>query len=264
MRLFCFGFGYVAKRLADALGDAAHVMGTSRSSSGDPRVVVWDKANIADSTHLLISIPPDEAGRDAALEWLAGRDLSHVQWIGYLSTTGVYGDWRGEWVDETSPCHPTEPRSIRRLQAEQAWQELGAHIFRLSGIYGPERNALNQLQAGTAKRIDAPNHVFGRIHVDDIVQVLLASMAKPEPRAVYNVSDDLPSESREVVEYAAELLGMEPPPLVALADAELSPMAQSFYAASRRVKNDKIKHELGVKLLYPTYREGLLALKLHC
>ena len=271
MRLFCFGFGYVAQHLADALPGVT-VHGTTRQPSADPRLVIFkddqlDAAGaeaLANATHVMVSIPPDESGDDAALRYLKTHKLPALEWLGYLSTTGVYGPAQGDWVDERSPAIPTEPRSVFRLKAEYAWQAHGATIFRLAGIYGPGRNAYEEMMAGrTKQRIDAPGHVFCRIHVGDIVQVLKASMARHDPGAIYNLADDCPSESRAVIEYAAELSGVEPPPLVMLQDAVLSPMAQSFYRACRRVKNDKIKQHLGVNLLYPDYKAGLLASKLH-
>lgn len=193
------------------------------------------------------------------------RDIySHIsartEWIGYLSTTGVYGDYKGAWVNEMSATHPTEPRSIARLVAEKQWKSIGAHIFRLAGIYGPMRNVFEKIQNGTAQRIDAGYHVSSRIHVEDIAQVLIASMQHPSPESIYNVADDLPCASADLVSYACELLGIKVPPPVALKEAGLSPMAYSFYQTSRRVDNSKIKKELGVVLRYPSYREGLQAL----
>ncbi|MDR3499794.1 MAG: SDR family oxidoreductase [Parvibaculum sp.] len=215
-------------------------------------------------THLLLSVPPGEAG-DPVLAAL-GRDIAALapplQWVGYLSTTGVYGDRSGGWVDEASPLAPSTERGRRRLAAEQGWASLGLplHIFRLAGIYGPGRNQLRSVIDGTAKRIVKPGQVFSRIHVDDIAAVLAASMARPRPGAAYNVCDDEPAPPQDVVAYAAHLLGREPPPEIAFADAELSPMARSFYEESKRVSNRLIHEELGVALLYPTYREGLKAL----
>ena len=190
-----------------------------------------------------------------------------MKWVGYLSTSGVYGNRGGDWVDEESPLEPTTARGQRRLEAERSWLRLHSdfglpvHLFRLAGIYGPGRNTLLNLRDGSAKRIIKPGQIFSRIHVDDIAGVLAASMAKPNPGRVYNVCDDEPCPPQEVVEYAANLLGMSVPPEIPFEQAELSPMAKSFYADSKRVSNKRIKNELGYRLFYPNYREGLGALK---
>lgn len=263
-QLFCIGMGYTARYLApkmEALG--WHVSGTHRQkgdilyTTGQPSLAL--KRCIGEASHLLISVAPDSEGcpvyRDIASQ------LSHYPWIGYLSTTGVYGDHRGEWVDETSATIPTEPRSLHRLNAERQWQAAGAHIFRLAGIYGEGRNSLEQLQAGTAQRIEAPGHYVSRIHVEDSAACLEAAMQahliNPE---IFNLADDEPCPAHEVVAYAASLLGIDPPATVPLDNAELSAMARSFYAANRRVSNRKIKEKLKVQLSYPSYREGLQAL----
>ncbi len=216
---------------------------------------------------MLISIPPDAAGCPvlAAL----GAELSarkNLAWLGYLSTTNVYGDRGGAWVDEASPTNPSGERGRRRVAAEAGWLDLWrkagppAHIFRLAGIYGPGRNALEALKAGTARRVAKPGQAFSRIEVEDLVAVLLASMARPRPGAVYNVCDDEAAPPDAVVAYAASLLGVAPPPLEDFATVPLSPMARSFYDDNKRVSNRRIKDELGVTLRYPTYREGLIAL----
>jgi nucleoside-diphosphate-sugar epimerase len=281
--LFIFGVGYTARALAARLiGDGWRVSGTVRESARanalrDQGIAahVFDRAQpLADAaslfagvTHVLSSVPPDDIG-DAVLDRHA-RDLAScraLEWLGYLSTTGVYGDRGGGWVDETDARQPSGARGGRRVAAEDGWLELHrrhglpVHIFRLAGIYGPGRNALAQLRAGTARRIDKPGQVFSRIHVDDIVAVLRASMARPSPGAAYNVADDLPAPPQDVVAFAAELLDVAPPPLVPFAEAELSAMARSFYDDSKRVRNDRIKSELGVRLAYPDYRAGLCAL----
>jgi nucleoside-diphosphate-sugar epimerase len=186
--------------------------------------------------------------------------------VGYLSTTGVYGDRAGGWVDESGELRPTGDRGRRRVAAETAWLDLWrrrgvpVHVFRLAGIYGPRRSAFDSLRQARAQRIDKPGQVFSRIHVDDIAAVLSVSMAKPNPGAIYNVCDDDPAAPAEVIAYAAGLLGIELPPLVPFAQAELSDMAQSFYADNKRVRNDRIKRELGVELAYPDYRQGLAAI----
>jgi nucleoside-diphosphate-sugar epimerase len=214
-------------------------------------------------THVLTSVAPDEAG-DPVLD-LHGPDLLRLPglaWAGYLGTTAVYGDRGGAWVDEETPVDPTLARADRRARAEAAWLASGlpAHVFRLAGIYGPGRNAFVNLRDGTARRVVKPGQVFSRIHVEDIATVLEASIARPRPGAVYNVCDDEPVPPQEVVAHAAALLGVEPPPEQPYATAELSPMARTFYRDNRRVRNDRLKQELGVRLAYPTYREGLAAL----
>ena len=277
-RLFAFGFGYCARALARRLAEEGIAsVGTVRDADGSG-VVGFGRGRplpagaLEGATHLLVSIPPDERGDvvlDEAREAIAAA-APRLAWIGYLSTIGVYGDAGGGWVDETTPPAPHSDRTKRRVAAETAWLELGrmvnvpAHIFRLAGIYGPGRSVLDDIRAGTARRIAKPGHAFGRIHVDDIAATLAASMARPErdigAGAVYNVADDEPAEPAAVVEFACALLGVEPPPAIAFAEANLGPLAASFWAGSRRVRNDKIKRELGVTLAYPTYREGLRAI----
>ena len=280
-RLFIFGLGYSARVFARRLAGHgwAHA-GTSRSAGAAPaiegcRMFHFERGRPLDraglealsaATHLLCSVPPDDAG-DPVLGHHRAALAKHdgLEWVGYLSSTVVYGDTGGGWVDEASPVRPSGPRGERRAAAEAAWLELAGegvpiHVFRLAGIYGPGRNALGQLIGGTAKRIDKPGHVFSRIHVEDIAATLQASMARPDPGAIYNLCDDRPAAAEEVVRFAASLLKIEPPPLVPLADADLTPMAASFYADNRRVGNARIKDQLGVGLAYPDYEAGLRAL----
>lgn len=281
-KLFCFGLGYSALALAEALlAEGWRVAGTCRTADKQDELAgqgieahLFERARplseslFADATHVLQSIPPDETG-DPVLamdgEALA-RLLPRLRWFGYLSTTGVYGDRGGDWVDEHSDLQPTGERGRRRVAAEVGWSrllhaaDLPLHVFRLAGIYGPGRSALDGLRAGTAKRIIKPGQVFSRIHVADIAQVLRASMARPNPGAIYNVCDDDPAPPWEVVEYAAELLSVAPPPAVPFEQAQLSDMARSFYDDNKRVRNDRIKRELGVRLIYPDYRAGLQAI----
>jgi nucleoside-diphosphate-sugar epimerase len=272
--LLCFGFGYSARALARHLGDAWRVTGTSRddpaAASGLYR---FDRdhplppAAFAEITHILVSVPPDAAG-DPVVDLHAGdiTAMPSLAWLGYLSTTGVYGDRDGGWVDEASDLRPTGIRGERRVRAEAAWLELQrqygvpVHIFRLAGIYGPGRSAFDALRSGTAKRIDKPGQYFSRIHVDDIAGVLAASMARPRPGAIYNVCDDEPASPADVVAHAAALLGAPPPLLVPFDRAELSPMARSFYDDNKRVSNALIKREFCVALRYPNYRAGLAAI----
>lgn len=282
-RLFIFGLGYTALRLADRLrGTGWRVAGTVRGTDKaaalrkagidaftfDRDQPLHDVAAALDGTdYLLSSVPPDAQG-DPVLD-LHGADIAAraagMRWVGYLSTTGVYGNSDGGWVDETSPLAATGVRGLRRVTAEAGWLALWrdhgvpVHLFRLPGIYGPGRSAIDALRAGTARRIDKPGQVFCRIHVDDIGGALLASMARPQPGTAYNVVDDEPAPAADVVTHAASLLGITPPPLEPFDPATLSPMAASFYADSRRVRNDRLKQELGYRLFHPSYREGLAA-----
>jgi len=278
--LLCFGFGYSARAFARILGPDWSIIGTSRDE--EPRAVSagtsfrWlrfdrdrplDRAVFAGVTHILISVPPDEAGDpvfDRHRDDIAA--ISHLAWLGYLSTTGVYGNRDGGWVDENSELRSSGARGRWRAAAEAAWLDLQrerqvpVHVFRLAGIYGPGRSPFDALRAGTAKRIDKRGQVFSRIHVDDIAQVLMASIVQPRPGAVYNVCDDEPAAFADGIAHAAELLGIAAPPLVPFEAAGLSPMARSFYDDNKRVSNALIKSELGVSLRYPTYRDGLAAI----
>lgn len=280
--LFCFGFGYTARELASQLPrDEWQITGTSRSEEGCDRIraagfdaVLFDgetpvDASVLDGvTHMVQSISPG-AGGDPVLR-LHGDDLAaradQIAWFAYLSTTGVYGDRGGDWVDEASPLEPSTSRGHARLEAEAGWFgmreafDLPVHVFRLAGIYGPGRNQIESLRNGTAKRIVKPGQVFSRIHVEDIAAILRASMAHPNPGSAYNVCDNEPAPPQDVVKWAAQLIGVEPPPEVAFEDAELSPMAKSFYSESKKVTNAKVKDELGYEFRYPTFREGLKAL----
>ncbi len=275
-RLFCFGLGFSALALARVLRDEGFaVAGTCRSEEKaaalrDEGIEAFvygpdhalDSTALEGTTHLLLSIPPDENGDPVARGLGNSLQALPLQWVGYLSTTGVYGDRGGDWVDEASPLAPSAARGRRRLEAEEQWAalDLPLHIFRLAGIYGPGRNQLDTLRAGTAKRIIKEGQVFSRIHVEDIANVLAASIAHPAPGTAYNVCDNEPAPPQEVVTYAAELLGLTPPPEIPFEEADLSPMAKSFYAESKRVSNKRIREELGVTLRDPTYREGLQAL----
>lgn len=269
MHLFCFGLGFSGQTLARRLkAKGWTVTGTSRSG-GDGTLAFDGSSPLPHSvfdgiTHLLISVPPGPAG-DPVLNRHAEdlqRRARQIQWAGYLSTTGVYGDRHGDWVDEASPLQPSTERGHRRLAAETQWQGLGLplNIFRLAGIYGPGRNQLVSILDGTAKRIVKEGQIFSRIHVEDIAGVLEASIARPQAGRAYNVCDDEPCPPQEVVAFAAQLLKRAAPPEIAFDAADLSAMAKSFYAESKRVSNKRIKEELGYRLLYPTYREGLTAL----
>lgn len=278
--MLILGFGYTAEALsAHLLRGGWRVIGVSRDVDKAVRMrrsgvepVFWDEAAplsdslaaaFAQTTHLLASAAPDAQG-DPFLR-LCGGALASLQlrWAGYLSTIGVYGDAQGAWVDESAPLRPSTPRGKRRVVAEQAWQRacpVPAHIFRLAGIYGPGRGPLIKVQNGTARRIIKPGQFFSRIHVEDIAHTILASLQRPNAGAAYNLCDDDPAPPQDVIAYAAALLGLPAPPEEPFETAQLSPMARSFYAESKRVRNERIKRELGVSLLYPSYREGLGAL----
>ena len=278
--LLCFGFGFSASTLASQLDRRQwKITGTSRSDEGVAEIealgfqaIRYDKLESlpGDVTHLLSSVPPDEAGDPVLRSFGAELEAKarQLQWVGYLSTTGVYGDHAGAWVDEATPLSPNTERGHRRVAAEAGWQELHEqaglplHVFRLAGIYGPGRNALESLKSGKARRIIREGQIFSRIHVDDIVGILRVSMDRPNPGRVYNVADDDPAPPQDVIAYGAELLGIAIPPAIAFADAQLSPMARSFYADSKRVRNDRVKVELGYRFKYPDYRVGLKSLLL--
>lgn len=281
--LFCFGLGYSAEAFARrvrALG--WRVAGTARTAEGAGRIaalgydaVLFDGSEpgdgvaeaLAAATHVLVSAGPDEHG-DPTLR-CHGADIARapgLRWIGYLSTIGVYGDTGGQWVDETAPPRPGSERTRRRAAAENDWLAFGAahgtpvQVFRLGGIYGPGRSAIDDLRAGTARRTVKPGQVFNRIHVDDIAAVLRAAAEGHGRHRIYNVVDDEPAPPQDVVAHAAHLLGVTPPPEIPFEDAPLTPMGRSFYAESRRVRNRRLHDDLGVTLAYPTYREGLAAI----
>ncbi len=266
--LLSIGHGYSARALGRTLAaEGWRVVGTSRRVRHEQGVEmrVWPGDDLSDviseATHILTSAAPDDDGDPVLPELGDAIAAAPAHWVGYLSTTGVYGDHEGAWVDENAPLAPATERGQRRVEAEAAWRALGVplHIFRLAGIYGPGRGPFEKVRSGRARRIVKPGQVFSRIHVDDIAQVLAASIASPAPGA-YNVADDEPAPPQDVIAYAASLLDAPLPPEVPFEEAELSPMARSFYAESKRVRNDKIRNQLGVALLYPTYREGLQAI----
>ncbi|WP_238372291.1 SDR family oxidoreductase [Heliomarina baculiformis] len=275
--LFSFGHGFSARALTRLLiPQGWRVIGTTRSadkaeslraSGVEPVLFPGDlpSEGLSEATHLLISAGPDAEGDPVlrALRPEIEKLAPKLEWAGYLSTTGVYGNHQGGWVDETTPLTPSTRRGKWRVAAEAEWQsipDLPLHIFRLAGIYGPGRGPFAKVRKGTARRVIKEGQVFSRIHVDDIAQVLAASIAQPNPGAIYNLCDDDPAPPQDVIAHAAELLGLPMPPAVDYETAEMTPMARSFYAESKRVRNDRIKDELGVELLYPDYRTGLQAL----
>jgi nucleoside-diphosphate-sugar epimerase len=289
MNLFILGLGYSATLFARRkLAEGCRVGGTVRGAekakalrSDGLEALVFEAQNgdfgavaaaLRETDALLVSIPPDAKG-DALPERLTGaitEEARRLRWIGYLSTIGVYGDHGGAWVDEMTPCSPSSERGRARLAAEMGWARLGEQarkpviIFRLPGIYGPGRNALHALRHGTARRLTKPGQVFNRVHVEDIATglslSLALSVAREEKSAVYNLTDDEPSPPQDVIAFAAELLGVEPPPEIAFEDAKLSPMAASFYGENKRVRNSLIKRSLTFAPAFPSYREGLRAL----
>ena len=277
--LLSIGHGYSARALARLIVPMGwRVFGTTRSKERFPTLskegvtpILWPGDDlteaIANSTHVVSSVPPG-THRDPVLADL--RDVfasraKRLTWVGYLSTVGVYGDRAGGWVDEETEPAPSTERGRLRLAAEREWLDLGretglaVHIFRLAGIYGPGRGPFQKVRNGTARRIVKSGQVFSRIHVDDIAGVLMASMQSPRGQGIYNVCDDEPAPPQDVLVHAAHLLGLPAPPEIPFDTAELSPMARSFYAESKRVSNRRIKEELGVTLSYPDYRSGLAA-----
>ncbi|GLK76682.1 NAD(P)-dependent oxidoreductase [Methylopila jiangsuensis] len=282
-RLVVIGCGYTARRFVALHGagfDAVDV--TARSpdkaaalAADGLRAHSFDGSSLAPAlkealeraTHLLVSAPPDDHG-DPTLR--AARDVLRsapdLAWIGYLSTIGVYADAGGGWVDEATPPEADSVRGARRIAVEREWLALGrdagvaVQVFRLAGIYGPGRNQIENLKAGTAKRLVKPGQVFNRIHVDDIATALAAGIARPQAGPIVNVTDDEPAPPQDVVAYAAELLGVPPPPEAAFETADISPMARSFYSSNKRVANRALREAFGVALAYPTYREGIAAL----
>lgn len=270
--LLSIGHGYSAQALARRLlPQGWQIIGTTRTEAGAKALratgidaLVWPEADLsgplAKATHLLTSVAPGD--NDPVLQAIGPQIAgSALKWVGYLSTTAVYGHHNGDWVDETTPLAPTTARGAARVQAEADWTALGLplHIFRLAGIYGPGRGPFEKVRDGTARRIHKAGQVFSRIHVDDIAHVLHAALQRPHP-GIYNVCDDDPASPEDILGLAADMLGLPPPPIVPYEQAEMTPMARSFYAENKRVRNDRIKTVLGVTLDYPTYREGLAAI----
>ncbi len=270
--LLSIGHGYSAQALARRLlPQGWQIIGTTRTEAGAKALratgieaLVWPEGDLSDAlakaTHLLTSVAPGDS--DPVLQAIGPQIAgSALKWVGYLSTTAVYGHHNGDWVDETTPLAPTTARGAARVQAEADWTALGLplHIFRLAGIYGPGRGPFEKVRDGTARRIHKAGQVFSRIHVDDIARVLHAALLRPHP-GVYNVCDDDPASPEDILGLAADMLGLPPPPIVPYEQAEMTPMARSFYAENKRVRNDRIKTVLGVTLDYPTYREGLAAI----
>ena len=282
-RLVCFGLGYSARAIASRLRQKGwKVLGTTRSEErakilGEEGfdVAIYSGADRNDelghelsmATHVLLSIAPGADGDPVHTHF---GDLleqtENLEWIGYLSTVGVYGDHAGAWVDEQTALNPKSERSLWRAAAERNWLDFGdrtskpVHVFRLAGIYGPGRGPLQNVLSGKARRINKPGQVFNRIHVEDIANIVEASIAQPHAGAIYNVSDNEPAPPQDVVAHACELLGRPPPPEITFEEADLTPMGRSFYGENKRVSNRLVREDLGVTFKYPTYREGLAAL----
>ena len=275
-----FGHGYTAQALTPHLNEKGWtVFGTSRSKDNFSDIeksgaipILWGsdelRSVIKEAALVLSSVAPKD-GNDPVIQ-IYGKDLkensSQIKWAGYLSTIGVYGDTKGEWVNESSPLKPSTNRGIARVNAEKKWLEINflpSHIFRLGGIYGPNRDPFQKVLQGKAVKIIKPGQVFSRMHILDIVQTLLASISQPKPHSIYNLCDDNPAPPQDVLSYAAKLLSVDQPPTVRFEDADLSEMARSFYAENKRVSNQLIKSELGVDLSYPDYKVGLESLLDH-
>ncbi len=248
MRLLVFGPGYTATRLIARVAESACVATVTRDNFADTAHAAFE---IAHATHILSSIPPGDS--DPVLATHGEQLAASGAWLGYLSSTGVYGDTGGAWADESAPIGTG--RRAARAEADAAWLALGARVFRLPGIYGPGRSALDRIPAF---RIDAPGQMFSRVHVDDIVEGVLAGFAAAP--GAYNLADDLPAPQSDVIAFACALLGRVVPPLVALGQADLSPQSRAFYSENRRIANGKAKRLLGWRPLYPDYRFGLRAL----
>ena len=275
--LLSLGHGYSARALAARLlPQGWRIIGTTRSREKLDEIaatgvepMLWPGSDLSsllqEVPNLLVSAGPGPEGDPVLLELQDEITAAapHLRWVGYLSTTGVYGDHGGDWVDETTPLTPSTRRGAARVQAEAAWSAipgLPLHIFRLAGIYGPGRGPFAKVRKGTARRIIKPGQVFSRIHVEDIAQALDLSLAKPQPGAIYNLCDDDPAPPQDVIGHAAALLGLPLPPAVDFDKAEMTPMARSFYAESKKVRNDHAKAALGWQPIYPDYRSGLAAL----
>ena len=270
--LLCIGYGFSARAMTAVLHPLGwNITGTTRSEvranemrNENVTPIIWPGNNLHEAltkaSHLLISAPPSGLG-DPFLNAIDPKRYE-FSWVGYLSTTGVYGNHNGAWVDETAALTPATQRGQLRVEAEAAWTATGLplHIFRLAGIYGSGRGPFSKVRNGTARRIIKAGQMFSRIHADDIAQVVTTSIMQPRPGAIYNLCDDEPAPPQDVLTYAAQLLNMPLPPAVNFDTAEMTPMARSFYAENKRVRNDLIKTELGVCLKYPNYKEGLKSL----
>jgi hypothetical protein len=284
MNIFCFGYGFSFEKAAQFARKSAHAVGIGgtvrteqkaerlRQEGVNAHVFSGDGpgetlgADLRQASHVVLSIPPGEGGDPALLHHRADLDRAeNLQWLCYYSTVGVYGDFGGAWIDETAPLVPRNARSDRRVAAEQAWRDYAAQrgvplaVFRLAGIYGPGRSTFDKLRDGTAHRLVKPGQVFNRIHAEDIGRITILA-AEQLLHGTFNLGDDEPAPPQEVVTYAAELMGVAPPPEQPFDTAEMTPMQRSFYADNKRVSNRAIRTALGIDLLYPNYRAGLDAI----
>ena len=274
-QILVFGLGYVGTALARSMAeDGWQIIGTTRNPdthamAGQPgwRLLPFDSTGpidgladyLAESSAILSTIAPQDQ-RDPVLHYHREEIARFTGWSGYISATSVYADQTDEWVDETTPTAPATKRGQVRVETEADWQQtLSAEILRVAGIYGPGRSAFTALRAGTARIIDKPDHFFNRIHLDDIVAVIRGAMARPSPGRIVNVTDKEPAKQGDVVRFAADLLGVAPPPTIPFEEAEMSEMARSFYRSRRRLRSVRIESELGVQLSYPNDRQGLKA-----
>lgn len=280
-KLLCLGYGYVARQLAARLKtEGWSIAGTVRDPQKARRIaadsveaIEWANGALGPrafigTSAILVSTPPSEGGCPslASVENRLRKHANQISWVGYLSTNGVYGDHAGAWVDESAELRAKSPRALNRIAAENRWRAFARGlgiplvIFRLPGIYGPGRSALDMVRDGRAQRIFKPGQVFSRAHVDDIAAALQASLEKPAAGDLFNIADDEPGPPQDVIEYACALVGVEPPPLVHFENANLSEMAKTFYVDNKRVSNRLMKSRLTPSLTYPTFREGLSAL----
>lgn len=268
MHLFCFGLGYSAKVISNNLDSSWKVSGshTNKEVLGENEYIFnneekFNSSILDDVTHILISIPPDAQGDPVFLSYGTYiKALPNLKWVGYFSSTAVYGDYQGEWVNELSETKASEPSGKNRLLAENQWLESGlpVNIVRLSSIYGPGRSTIDAVKEGRAARIYKENQFFSRIHVDDIAQLTILLMTKPNLNQIFNFADDFPCAQHEVVEFACSLLKVNPPEMINYIDANLSEAMQRFYNSSKKVDNRKIKEVYNYKFTFPSYREGLL------
>lgn len=269
MHLFCFGLGYAAQYISSSLNPDYKIGGThTKADNLKKNEYIFNEEEcfdlkVLDSvTHILISIPPAENGDPVYLKFSEHfKRLKNLKWIGYFSSSSVYGDHQGEWVNELSETKAFEDLGQNRLKAEKQWlkSDLPINILRLSSIYGPKRSAFDIIKTGKATRIIKENHYFSRIHVQDLANITIAIMDNPNLGKIYNIADDSPAPNHEVITYACNLMKAEPPKMIRFEDANLSPAMANYYKSSKRVSNKKIKQDYNINLIFPSYREGLIA-----
>ena len=281
--LLSLGHGYAARHIVPVLPDGWRVTGSTRDAAharvlqeGGIDALIWDPAGepaplagaLSAATHLISSIAPDRGGADPVLPVLAPLPAPRLRWVGYLSASSVYGDTGGAWIDEDAPANPGTERGKARLAAEEGWRDwctrrgLTLAIFRIAGIYGPGRSAIEALKEGRARRLVRPGHVFNRIHVTDLGRIIAAAAAQ-QADGIFNLCDDLPAPPQDLITHAAALTGLPCPPEEPYDSEALSPMARSFYSENKRLRSRRVGSELGVTLHYPDYRSGLAAIIAH-